>query len=115
MLMFCSDASTGLTDEEVEEAARAGCAEWTEEMVRLGYLRGGAGLRPANEAATVKVREEDVLVTDGPFAETRDQIGGFTLIDAPDRDAALDAAARHPWARIGQVEVRPIWNGPQNT
>ncbi|TDD86548.1 transcription initiation protein [Actinomadura darangshiensis] len=96
---------------EVEKAAVAmdGCDEWTRDMERRGYLRGGAGLRPSEEARTLRVRDEQVLLSDGPFAETRDQIGGFNLLECPTMDAALEAAAGHPWARIGQIEVRPVW------
>ncbi|MFD0904512.1 YciI family protein [Actinomadura sediminis] len=109
MLMFCSDAGTGMSPEEVQTAAMEGCDDWTETMLRRGYLRGGAGLRPAADATTLRVRDEQVLLSDGPFAETRDQIGGFSLIECPDLDEALRAAAEHPWAKVGQVEVRPVW------
>ncbi|MDL4820237.1 YciI family protein [Actinomadura opuntiae] len=111
MLIFCSDASTGMSADEVGNAAAAmeGCEEWTRDMESRGFLRGGAGLRPSDEARTLRVRDEQVLLSDGPFAETRDQIGGFSLLECPGPDEALEAAAGHPWARVGQIEVRPVW------
>jgi hypothetical protein len=50
-----------------------------------------------------------VLLSDGPFAETKDQIGGFSLIECTDLDEAVDVASKHPWAKVGQIEVRPVW------
>jgi hypothetical protein len=66
-------------------------------------------LRPTTTATTVRVRDGKTLVTDGPFAETREQLGGYYLIEAKDLDEALAIAARIPSARIGSIEVRPIW------
>jgi hypothetical protein len=107
LLMLCSDVSE--TDPEAAAAAMAGCGDWTEEMHRRGVLRDSRGLRPASDATTLRVREDQVLLSDGPFAETKDQIGGYTLIECADLDEAIDVAAQHPWARFGQIEVRPIW------
>lgn len=67
-----------------------------------------APLEPISATTSVKIRDGKRLVTDGPFAETREQIGGYFLIDARDRDEAIDIAARIPGARIGTVEVRPV-------
>jgi hypothetical protein len=107
VLMLCSDVSYR-TDLE-DAAIQTGCGNWTEEMARQGILQSAVGLRPATDATTVRVRDEEVLLTDGPFAETKDQIGGFSLIEAADLDEALDLAAKHPWATVGQIEVRPVW------
>ena len=63
-------------------------------------VEGGAGLRPPCEATTVRVRDDEVLLTDGPFAETKEQIGGFVLIDCADLDEAIEIAAEHPAARL---------------
>jgi hypothetical protein len=71
------------------------------------YL-GAAPLHPTAETTCVRVREGKPLVTDGPFAETREQIGGYFLVDCRDREEALEIAARIPGARIGTVEVRPV-------
>ena len=105
LLMLCSDAS--VQADVAQDAAMSGCDDWTEEMERRGVLRGSTGLRPPGEATTVRVRDDQVLLSDGPFAETKDQIGGFSLIECGDLAEAVEVASKHPWARLGQVEVRP--------
>jgi hypothetical protein len=87
------------------------CMAWQDEMKRRGFLRESQGLRPPEDATTVRVRGGEVLLTDGPFAETKEQIGGFSLIDCEDLDQAIEVASKHPWARLGMIEVRPIWPG----
>jgi hypothetical protein len=71
-------------------------------------IKGGNALQPTGTAGTVRVRNGKPLVTDGPFAETKEQLGGFYLIEARDRDEALAIAAKIPGARFGSIEVRPI-------
>jgi hypothetical protein len=105
VLMLCSDIT--VPAQLMDEAVLAGCGGWTEDLDRQGRLHAAASLRPAAEATTVKVRDGEVLLTDGPFAETKDQIGGLSLIEAADLDEALELAAKHPWATVGQIEVRP--------
>ena len=73
-----------------------------------GKYLGAAPLHPSAETTCVRVRDGKRLVTDGPFAETREQIGGYFLVDAKDRDEAIEIAGRIPGARIGAVEVRPV-------
>jgi hypothetical protein len=70
---------------------------------------GGAQLEPVTTATTVRVQDGKTLTTDGPFAETREQLGGYYLIEAKDLDAAIAIAAKIPGARFGSIEVRPIW------
>jgi hypothetical protein len=69
----------------------------------------GVRLRPHTEAVTVRVRDGEVLVADGPFAETREQIGGYELVECADLDEAIEAAAGHPAASRHAVEIRPFW------
>jgi hypothetical protein len=83
-------------------------AAYGQEMITAGILRGGAMLEPAEAATTVRVHDGKRLVTDGPFAETEEQIAGVAIIDVPDLDAALQWAAEHPDAEWASVEVRPI-------
>ena len=71
-------------------------------------IKGGNALQPTSTATTVRVRDGKRLVTDGPFAETKEQLGGFYLIDAADLDTAISIAAKIPGARHGSIEVRPI-------
>ena len=78
------------------------------ELARLGVLRGGAGLEPVARALTVRKVRGEHLVHDGPYAETKEQIGGYYLIEAADAQAALDIARKLPLAGDGSVEVRPL-------
>ena len=71
----------------------------------------GERVRPATEATTVRSRGGEVLVTDGPYVETKEQMAGFDIIDCKDLDEAIDIASKHPVARFGMVEVRPFWEG----
>jgi hypothetical protein len=81
---------------------------WLEEMGRRGVLRHGNRLRYVSDATTVQVRHHDLLVSDGPFAETKEQIAGYDVIDCVDLDEAIEVAAKHPTAWHGTIEVRPI-------
>ena len=78
------------------------------DMQEAGVLRGGAELKPTLSATTVRVRNGKTLSTDGPFAETKEQLGGYYLIDVPDLDKAVHWAARCPAAQGGSIEVRPV-------
>lgn len=100
-------------DETAAAHGNDGCGGWSEEMDRLGKVRGGGGLRPPTEATTIRVRDGEVLVTDGPFTEAKEQIGGFVILDCADLDEALELAARHPAATYGSIEVRPML-GPED-
>ena len=71
-------------------------------------IKGGNALQPTSAAATVRVRNGKAAVTDGPFAETKEQLGGFYLVEAPDRESAVKMAGKIPGARFGSIEVRPI-------
>jgi hypothetical protein len=78
---------------------------WLEER---GWIRTAAALQDVATATTVTVRDGERLVTDGPFAETKEQLGGFYVVDVPSLDDAIEAAARIPGARSGKIEIRPI-------
>jgi hypothetical protein len=79
-----------------------------EEMKAAGVILGGEGLQPSSTATTVKVRDGETITTDGPFAETREQLGGYYLLDCKDLDEAIRWAAKIPDASRGSVEVRPV-------
>lgn len=81
-----------------------------DELRSRGQLLASEALESARSATTVRVRGGKPSTTDGPFAETKEQLGGFYLIEAPDLDRALEVAARIPSARMGSVEVRPVWD-----
>jgi len=82
---------------------------WVDETTARGTRITGDRLRPAQDATTVRSRGDETVVTDGPFAEAREQIGGFDILEAPDLDAAVAVAAAHPVARYGSIEVRETW------
>jgi hypothetical protein len=87
-------------------------AQLTQEIHSQGQYIGAAPLHPVATATSLKIRDGKRLVTDGPFAETREQLGGFFMIDARDLDEALGIAARIPGARKGTIEVRPVMEIP---
>jgi hypothetical protein len=83
-----------------------------DEVSKAGVFKSGDALLPTTTATTVRVRDGKTLTTDGPFAETKEQLGGFYIFDCKDLDEALKWAAKIPDARNGSVEVRPIWEFP---
>ena len=82
---------------------------WLDRMRELGVEHHGSRLRPKAEAVTVRVRDGRTLVTDGPFAETKEQICGYGVVDCADLDQALEIAGAHPTAHEHTVEIRPFW------
>ena len=108
MMLICSDDSVVLSQQERAEIPAATEA-WVQEMDSSGIRLLGDQLRPPNDATTVRVRNAQVLLADGPFAETKEQIAGFDIIECEDLDQALDVAAKHPVAKFGLIEVRPFW------
>jgi hypothetical protein len=108
--MICTDeAGLEALSPEEQAAGLAAYQAFGEEMGRRGVLQGGERLRPTTDATTVRVRDGEVLTSDGPFAETKEQIGGFYLVDCKDLDEAIEVASKIPGARHGTIEVRPIW------
>ena len=93
-------------DPEEDRAVRA----WDAEMKSRGILVGGAALRSAATATTLRVRGGEVLVSDGPFAETKEQMAGYCILECADLDEAIDVSARHPTAKVGSFELRPVWD-----
>jgi hypothetical protein len=109
MLMICDEETqqTGPGDPGFEEIM-AGYIAFTEMVEKAGLLRGSGRLLPTSAATTVRVREGKTLTTDGPFAETKEQFGGYYLLDCKDLDQAIEMAAQIPTARGGSIEVRPL-------
>jgi hypothetical protein len=109
-LLICTDESAMAAASADESSAMlAQYGAFGEEMTKRGVLQGGERLRPTTDATTVQVRDGEVLTADGPFAETKEQIGGFFLVDCKDLDQAIDVASKIPGAQHGTIEVRPIW------
>ena len=111
LLMICTDerADEALSPTEEAGAPVRRVRRLEEEMGKRGVLQGGERLRPTTDATTVRVRDGETLTSDGPFAETKEQIGGYYLVDCKDLDEAIEVAAKIPGAREGSIEVRPIW------
>jgi hypothetical protein len=105
MVLVCTDPAVGPgVFDQMEPSDR-----WVGETDSRGIRVFGSELEPPEAARTVRVRQDRVIVTDGPFAETKEQIAGFDLLDCADLDEAIEIAARHPMARGGILEVRPLW------
>jgi hypothetical protein len=103
MILVCVDESVEVSPEESLPTA------WVQEMDARGVRKFGSRLRPVSDATTVQVRDGEVLLSDGPFAETKEQIGGFDLLECEDLDEAIEVASKHPGAKFGTIEVRPLW------
>jgi hypothetical protein len=95
-------------DEAVQPKPTGKFGEWLAGLQDRGVLEVHAGLHPSPNATTVRVREGKVLLTDGPFAEGREQVGGLALVECADLDEAIEIAATHPATAFGQVEIRPV-------
>jgi hypothetical protein len=109
LMIYANEAEENKLGEAVLGRMLQDYGEYTKSIVQGGQFKGGARLRPVADASTVRVRDGKTLVTDGPFAETREQLGGFYLVEAKNLDEAIALAARIPSARHGSIEVRPIW------
>jgi len=98
-------------DREPSEEEMAPAMVWTAEMIARGVRRSGNRLGSAKSATTVRVRDGEVLLTDGPFAETYEQILGYDVLECANLDEAIEIAAMHPNAGWGSIELRPLWTG----
>jgi len=107
LLFICAEESIDRSPGNEEQIAPAAQA-WVAEMAGRGVRLQGHQLRPVSDATTVRVRDSEVLVADGPFAETKEQIAGFDIIEAADLDEAIEVASKHPVAAYGTIEVRPF-------
>jgi hypothetical protein len=105
-----------LDEQSVSETEREHCyaesTQFASQLKSSGHYLAAAPLHPSSTATSVRVREGKRLVTDGPYAETREHLGGYFLVDAKDLDEALSIAAKIPGARLGTVEIRPVMEIP---
>jgi len=110
MLLIYGDSSTRADSlsEADRNAMYAAYGAFTEELRGKGAMVGGDALAPTSTATTVRVRDDETLITDGPFAETKEQLGGYYLVEAESLDEAIEWAAKIPGAKWGSIEVRPI-------
>ncbi|MEC3993085.1 YciI family protein [Actinacidiphila sp. DG2A-62] len=108
LLLICADPNTEVTPED-EAGMAVGTADWVTEMDGRGVRLQGSRLRPVSDATTVRVRDGKVAVADGPFADTKEHIAGYDIIECADLDEAIEVAGKHPVARFGTIDVRPFW------
>jgi hypothetical protein len=113
MMLVCFDAARANADSSADSSGQDGDESfpWLDEVTASGVRVDGDMLRPSSEAATVRVRNGEVLVTDGPFAETKEAIVGFDILECADLKEAVQIASRHPVAEGGSIEVRQFWHG----
>jgi hypothetical protein len=108
LLIYRNDAEYATLGAAERKQLNAEYGAFTQTIVQSGHFKAGDGLQSTTTATTVRVRDGKTLTTDGPFAETREQLGGYYLVEAKDRDTAISIAARIPGAKIGSIEVRPV-------
>jgi hypothetical protein len=108
LMVYRSDAEFGKMDAAARQKLTAEYGAFTQSIIQSGHFKAGDGLQPTSTATTVRVRDGKTLTTDGPFAETSEQLAGYYLVEAKDLDTALAVAARIPGAKNGSVEVRPV-------
>jgi hypothetical protein len=109
LLIYGNEAAMEAATEANSGKMLAAYGAYSEAMAKAGVMVGGNRLRPTSASTTVRAPGGKTQVLDGPYAETKEQLGGYYLIDVPDLDAALSWAARCPGAASGTIEVRPIW------
>jgi hypothetical protein len=112
LLIYADESKLKSATQADQNAMFKEYGEFTASIVKTGNMKAGDALQPSSTATTVRVREGKTLTTDGPYAETREQLGGYYLVEAKDLDEALKIAARIPGARTGSIEVRPIMQLP---
>jgi hypothetical protein len=107
VLLMCDDETDAPSNADLD--ADPVHQAWVADLERRGGRIFGTRLRPVVDATTVRVRADETLISDGPFAETKDFVGGFVVIECADLDEAIAIASGHPYARRGSVEIRPVW------
>jgi hypothetical protein len=104
LMLVCTDPEPDTSTEPMPDIE-----VWAKDVVERGKNLMGDRLRPVEDATQVRVRRGELLLTDGPFTETKDWIAGFDVLECDDLDEAVEIAARHPMARAGHLELRPFW------
>ncbi|HCT76862.1 MAG TPA: transcription initiation protein [Micromonosporaceae bacterium] len=112
LMLVCTDPNYTASQADIDNAPDVEL--WVEEMDGKGVRLMGNRTRPPTDATTVRVRNGEVLLTDGPFVETKEQMAGFDIIECADLDEAIEVAAKHPMAWGGMIELRPFWEDDAN-
>jgi hypothetical protein len=110
LLMYADESIGSNWSKEEFQAATKTWAEFRKEISASGALISNNGVAPNSSATTVRVRNDKTLITDGPFAETHEQLGGYFLVDCEDLDEAIRWAEKIPTAKYGSIEIRPLWS-----
>jgi hypothetical protein len=113
LMIYGKESDWATMSQAQQEQGMAAYAAYSEALAKAGVIKGSNRLRPIADSTVVRVADGKTQVLDGPYAETKEQLGGYFLIDVPDLDAAISWAARCPAASHGTVEVRPIWERQQ--
>ena len=112
LLIYGNEAAMKSATQADRDAMFRSYHDYTQSIIKSGNMKAGDALQPTATATTVRVRDGKTLTTDGPFAETREQLGGYYLVEAKDLDEATKIAARIPSAKWGSIEVRPVMQLP---
>jgi hypothetical protein len=115
LLLIYTQESNEPPPDDVAMAEMQAYNAFTDDIRARGIFQAGEALTPTSTATTVRIRDGETITTDGPFAETKEALGGFYMIEAADLDEATAIAARIPAARHGSIEVRPIWELPADS
>ena len=109
LLIYSNEAEMAGSTASAIASMTAEYTDFTKGIIKAGQFKAGDRLKPTSSATTVRIRNGQMAATDGPFAETREQLGGYYLIEAKNLDEAIAIAARIPGAKHGSIEVRPVW------
>src|ERR1700737_3388340 len=110
LMIYSNEAGWSKMSKAEQEKGMAAYTAYTEALTKAGVPKGSNRLQPISTATTVRVMDGKSQVLDGPYVDSKEQLGGYFLIDVPDLDAALSWASRCPAAHHGVVEVRPVWS-----
>jgi hypothetical protein len=110
LLMYADESIGSNWSKEESQAAAKTWAEFRKEISASGELISSSGVAPGASVTTVRVRNDKTMITDGPFAETHEQLGGYFLVDCQDLDEAIRWAEKIPTAIYGSIEIRPLWS-----
>ena len=109
LLIYGNEAAIAAASKETASQMLAAYSAYTEAIKKAGVYVGSNRLRPTSDATSVRISNDKTKVLNGPYAETKEQLGGYYMIDVPELDAALSWASRCPGASHGTIEVRPVW------
>ena len=108
VMIYCDDQMLGELPPGQFDTMMRGCLDKADELKRKGILLDSQKLEAPRQSRTMRIRQGNTSIVDGPFAETKEYLGGFNLIEARDMDEAIEIAKSFPWASIGSIEVRPV-------